>query len=195
MNAVVLFAEPWWVNLLIVIPFALFWIFWTNKLEITKRQLLIVGIFGIAFGFVEAAVVVYLRAAAGFLPGYMGTLSDVMRQASDTYQQAQAAGAIPASLLTVELFREIATVVMLVSVALLSARKLEEQFAMFLWAFAFWDIFYYVALWLTVRWPSSLTTGDVLFLIPVPWLAQVWSPCLISGLTLLAIVWNRKDPA
>lgn len=148
-------------------------VFWKNKLLIAKRQLLIVGLFGIAFGFVEASVVVYLRAAVGFLPGYMGTLSDVMSQATSTYQQVQAAASIPQSLLTVEVFREIATIIILISVALLAAKKLKERFAMFLWAFAFWDIFYYIGLWLTVRWPSSLTTNDVLFLIPVPWLAQV----------------------
>jgi hypothetical protein len=195
MNDFIILAQPWWVNLLIVVPFVLLWIFWKNKLLITKRQLAILGIFGIAFGFAEASVVIYLRAAAGFLPGYMGTLSDVIRQATSTYQQIQAANNIPQSLWTVEFFREIATMVILASVALLSGKKFKEQCAMFLWAFAFWDIFYYVGLWLTVRWPSSLTTSDVLFLIPVPWIAQVWFPCVISVLALLAIVINRKDPA
>jgi len=195
MNTFVLLAEPWWVNLAIIVPFILFWYFWENKLSIAKRQLLVVGVFGAAFGYVEAAVVVYLRAAVGFLPGYMGTLSDVMREASSTYQQIQAAGSIPQSLLTVEVFREVATIIILVCVAVLAAKKLEEQFAMFVWAFAFWDVFYYVFLWLTVRWPSSLTTNDVLFLIPVPWLAQVWFPCLICFLSMLAVVVNRKDPA
>jgi hypothetical protein len=194
MNNIGALAHPWWVNLLIAIPFVLFWIFRKNKAEITKRQLLVVGAFGIAFGFVEAAVVIYLRAAVGFLPGYMGTLSEVMRQATDTYQQVQAMTALPQSLMTVEIIREIATMLMLASVALLSAKKLGDQFAIFLWAFAFWDVSYYVGLWLTVRWPSSLTTDDVLFLIPVPWLAQVWFPLFICGLTMFAIVWNRKNP-
>src|ERR1700690_2590337 len=139
MNDFTLFAQPWYINLLIIVPFILFWIFWENKLSITKRQLLVVGVFGIAFGFVEASVVIYLRAAVGFLPGYMGTLSDVIRQATSTYQQIQAANSIPQSLMTVEFFREISTIVILVSVALLAAKKLEEQFAMFVWAFAFWD--------------------------------------------------------
>ncbi|HZU42577.1 MAG TPA: hypothetical protein VE994_07900, partial [Terriglobales bacterium] len=34
----------------------------------------------------------------------------------------------------------------------------------------------------------SLTDLDVLFLIPVPWLAQVWFPVLVSGLTALAVL-------
>jgi hypothetical protein len=92
----------------------------------------------------------------------------------------------------VELLREFATLIILVSVALLSAKKYREQFAFFLWTFAFWDLFYYAGLWLTVRWPSSLTSSDVLFLIPVPWLAQVWFPFLVSGSTILAIALNRR---
>jgi hypothetical protein len=34
--------------------------------------------------------------------------------------------------------------------------------------FAFWDIFYYVGLWLMIRWSPSLLTEDVLFPIPTP---------------------------
>ena len=155
-------------------------------------QLCVAALFGIAFGFVEASVVVYLRAALGFLPGYMGTLADVINQSAG-YQQIQAITVIPKSLMTVEFFREIATIVMLGTVALLSAKRFREQCAFFLWTFAFWDLFFYAGLWLTVRWPSSLSTGDVLFLIPVPWIAQVWFPILVSGLTILAVALNRRD--
>jgi hypothetical protein len=35
----------------------------------------------LAFGFVEAAAAVYRSAAAGVLPGYLGTLSEVQRLA------------------------------------------------------------------------------------------------------------------
>ena len=181
MNDFQLLASPLLVNLLIFVPVFLFWFFWKQKLAITKKQLLISALFGIAFGFVEASVVVYLRAALGL-------------QSAVDYQQIQILSNLPSGLLIVEICREIATIIMLVSVALLVAKKPKEQFAFFLWAFAFWDIFYYVGLWLTVGWPSSLTTGDVLFLIPVPWLAQVWFPLLVSGLTILAIALNRRDP-
>ncbi|MGC9602756.1 MAG: hypothetical protein ABSE76_03415 [Minisyncoccia bacterium] len=193
MNGFVLLAQPWWVNLLIFVPVILFFYYRKNKLSITKRQLVLGAVFAIAFGFVEAAVVIYLRAATGFLPGYMGTLSDVIQQASNTYQQIQAANAIPQSLLTVEFFREIATLIILGSVTMLAVKKPKEQFAFFLWAFAFWDIFYYVGLRLTIRWPASLTTSDVLFLIPVTWLAEVWFPILVSGLSILAVVLNNWD--
>jgi hypothetical protein len=32
----------------------------------------------------------------------------------------------------------------------------------------------------------------VLFLIPVPWIAQVWFPLLVSLLTILAIAWSCR---
>ena len=188
MNEFAHFAQPWWVNLLFGVPFVAYYLWRKEELIISKRTLIVSGLFGIAFGFVEASVVVYLRAAVGLLPGYGGTLSDVARLSADIYQQAQILSELPKSLLAVELFREAATMIMLLSVAFISAKYLRERLAIFLWTFAIWDIFYYVGLWATVRWPSSLLTQDVLFLIPVPWFSQVWFPILISALTMVAIV-------
>src|SRR5437762_1331949 len=51
----------------------------------------------------------------------------------------------------------------------------------------------YIRLWLTVRWPYSLSTPDVLFLVPIPWYSQVWFLLLISFLSMLVIVLNRKS--
>ena len=187
-----IFAEPWWVNLFVFIPFAAFYFWREHGLAIANVTLIVSAFFGAAFGFVEAAVVVYLRAAVGLLPGYGGTLADVARLFSDMYQKSQIHGDLPESLLTVEIFREIATIVMLVSIALLSAKSFRERSAIFLWSFAIWDICYYLGLYLTVGWPSSWLTLDVLFLIPVPWLAQVWFPILVSALTMLAVVLARK---
>ena len=61
-----------------------------------------------------------------------------------------------------------------------AGRRLAERFAMFCFAFALWDIFYYVWLKVTLGWPSSLLTWDVLFLIPLPWIGPVLSPLLVS---------------
>jgi hypothetical protein len=181
-------AQPWWVNLLLLVPFATFFHWRRNGLTPSRTTLLLVAIFGASFGFVEAAVVVYLRAAVGLLPGYGGTLADVARLSSEIYQKAQIHGDLPGSLLAVEVGRELATMVMLVSVALLSAKSWSGRWAVFLWSFAIWDLCYYLGLWLTVGWPSSLLSPDVLFLIPVPWLAQVWFPFLVSALTALAVI-------
>ena len=61
MEKFVLFAEPWWVNFFIFIPIIAFYFWQKNKLIIKKQVLINTAFFGIAFGFVEAAVVVYLR--------------------------------------------------------------------------------------------------------------------------------------
>jgi hypothetical protein len=187
MEKLQVWAQPWWVNLLILIPFLTYFAFRHKGRLLNGRQLIIIAIFATAFGFVEAAVVVYLRAAVGLLPGYKGTLSE-LQHSSKGYQQEESLAQFPQSLLTVEVYREAATMVILVSVALLAASTASARWAAFLWAFALWDIAYYAALWATVRWPASLADVDVLFLIPVPWVAQVWFPLLVSALTALAIV-------
>jgi hypothetical protein len=181
-----IWAQPWPVNLLILIPVSTYFALRRKGLLLSWRRLAALAVFATAFGFVEAAVVVYLRAAVGLLPGYTGTLSQ-LQHSSQGYHQEQSISEFPQSLLTIELYREAATMVMLISAALLAASGTSARWAAFLWIFALWDIAYYAGLWATVRWPASLTDLDVLFLIPVPWIAQVWFPLLVSSLTVLAI--------
>jgi hypothetical protein len=186
MEKLQVWAQPWWVNLLILIPLTTYFAFRRKGRLVNWRRLIALAIFAAAFGFVEAAVVVYLRAAVGLLPGYTGTLAE-LRHSSETYHQEQSLSHFPQSLLTIEVYREAATMVMLVAVALLAASRTSARWLAFLWVFALWDITYYAGLWAIVRWPASLTDLDVLFLIPVPWVAQVWFPLLVSLLTVVAI--------
>jgi hypothetical protein len=82
--------------------------------------------------------------------------------------------------------------VMLAAVALLAGRTRRQQLGVWLYAFGLWDIFYYVWLYVFLRWPATLATTDVLFLIPVPWIAPVYLPLAIAagmvaaGLRLMA---------
>lgn len=178
-------------NLAVLVPIVAYFFWRRSTVPITARQLIIVGVFASAFGFLEATVVVYLRAASGLLPGYCGTLSDVVRLS----RQSQAIEELPKSLLTLEMLREAATLLMLISVALLTPVKSRaSRVAVFLWAFAIWDTVYYSALWATVRWPHSIKDRDVLFLIPEPWFAPVWFPLLVSALALLAVLLTRASP-
>lgn len=194
MEKLQIWAQPWWVNLLVLIPISTHIVLRRKGVLLTWRQLTALAVFAAAFGFAEAAVVVYLRAAVGLLPGYTGTLSQ-LQHASENYHQEQSISQFPQSLLTIELYREAATIVMLVCVALLARSRPLARWAAFLWIFALWDIFYYAGLWATVRWPASLTDLDVLFLIPVPWIAQIWFPLLVSGLTVLAIALSSGGQA
>jgi hypothetical protein len=186
-----LWAQPWWVNLLILIPLAAAFSFRRKGSLLACRQLVAITLFAAAFGFVEASVVVYLRAATGLLPGYIGSLADV-RRSQETYRTAQSLSQVPQSLVMIEVCREAATMVMLATVALLAASTIRQRWAAFLWAFAFWDLSYYAGLWTTIRWPTSFMDLDVLFLIPVPWIAQVWFPMLVSLLTLLVIAFYSR---
>jgi hypothetical protein len=189
-----LIAQPWWVNAIILVP-PLAYLSWRRTgVPLSRWKLVISGVFAASFGFLEATVVVYLRAAVGLLPGYHGTLSDVVRLSGQFYRQSQAINEFPQSLLTLEVLREAATIIMLLCVAFLSSAKPRSRAAIFLWAFAIWDITYYAGLWTTVRWPLSLRDPDVLFLIPVPWLAPVWFPILVSAVTLIAVLLTRVTP-
>ena len=189
-----LVAQPWWVNLLVAVP-PLAWFSWRRGgVPLTWAQLIVSGVFAASFGFLEAVVVIYLRAAVGLLPGYQGTLSDVIRMSGQYYLQSQSISQFPKSLLTLEFLREAATMLMLLSVTLLTSANSRARAAVFLWTFALWDTVYYAGLWATVRWPTSLRDPDVLFLIPVPWLSPVWFPLLVSGLALAAVLLSRVLP-
>ncbi len=188
-----LLTSPFWVNFLILVPFVLFFYYRKNRLSITRKTLLYLLIFGIAFGVIEATCVIYLRAATGMLPGFEGNIFDVWRMSKEiAYSQEALREGLPMSLLSFELIREAGTIIMLGMIAFIAASKWRERIAIFLWAFAVWDIVYYFHLWLMVRWPQSLTTPDVLFLIPQPWLGQIWFPLLISGLTMLVVFISLK---
>ena len=135
-----------------------------------KRTLAAVAAFGIAFGFVEAAVVVYLR--LNFYPdGFSFPLAE-----------------IPYHIGFTEIAREIATIIMLVSVGWLAGHRFLERFAYFAFAFAVWDIFYYVFLKVVLDWPASIFTNDVLFLIPLPWVGPVLAPVIVSVCLICASV-------
>ncbi len=133
-------------------------------------------LFSIAMGFLEAAVVIYLRALY-YKQGFQFPLTPME----------------PTLALT-EALRETATVIMLAGVAVLAGRSATQRLSFFLVAFALWDIFYYVFLKLLLDWPESLLTWDILFLLPVPWVGPVLTPCLVSfTMILLGVVLFSAD--
>jgi len=126
------------------------------------RKILWVTVFGIAMGYFEASVVVYLRAL--FYPrGFSFPLVNIRSY-----------------VLYVELVREVMSLAMMASVAVLAGRNFIERFGFFCYTFGVWDIFYYVFLKIAINWPESLFTWDLLFLIPLPWVGPVWAPILCS---------------
>jgi hypothetical protein len=79
-----------------------------------------------------------------------------------------------------ETLREITTIIMLLAVSALAGKITYERFSYFLYCFGVWDIFYYIGLKILLNWPLSLLTWDILFLIPVVWLAPVLAPIICS---------------
>ena len=87
----------------------------------------------------------------------------------------------------VELVREAATLVMLLTLGTLAGRTWQTRFGYTAIAFGVWDIFYYVFLKLICDWPKSLFDWDILFLLPLPWWGPVLAPVSIA---VLMIVWG-----
>lgn len=146
-----------------------------------RRVVSALFLFGISFGYVEAAVVVYLRA----LYDPVRARLHPERHPDDLFplitpRQLADAGPENPRRLTIEIGREAATMVMLGAVALAVASNLHEWIAAFVIAFGVWDICFYAFLKLMIHWPQSLSTWDILFLIPLPWVGPVWAPVLVA---------------
>ncbi len=143
----------------------------TVLLEAFKRFCIVV-IFGIAFGYIEAAVVVYLRTI--FYPaGFTFPLTDF------------GTTALWKQYLLIETGREVATIVLILTSSYLFGRNRQQRIAFFLTIFAVWDIFYYIWLKVLLDWPGSIMDWDILFLIPAVWASPVAAPILVS-LAMLA---------
>ena len=127
-----------------------------------RKVLIIISLFSISMGFLESAVVVYMR--------------DILYPGGFDFPLAP----IDGHLALTEILREAATMIMLLTVGLLAGRNASERFAWFLYSFAVWDIFYYIFLKLLIGWPASLLTWDILFLIPVTWVGPVIAPVIVA---------------
>jgi hypothetical protein len=138
-------------------------------------------LFGASFGYVEAAVVVYLRAVYDPIrqalhpkraPGELFPLipPDALRKTAPEKSR----------LLGVEIAREAATMIMLAAVALVAAGARSAWLPCFAIAFGTWDLFFYIFLKILLGWPATVMTWDILFLIPVPWAAPVLAPSIVA---------------
>jgi hypothetical protein len=134
------------------------------------RNWLLVVAFAASMAWVEAACVYYLRA---------------MVDRVEPYQ----ANPLPMHgvLGPVELVREAATLIMLLTVGGIAGRTRTTRLGYAAIAFGVWDILYYVFLKIICDWPKSLFDWDILFLIPLPWWGPVIAPVSIA---LLMIVWG-----
>lgn len=127
--------------------------------------------FALAMGYLESAVVVYLRELY-YPEGFDFPLKAMSDHVAIT-----------------ELLREAATLIMILAVSVLAAEFWLHRFAWFLVVFSVWDIAYYVFLKLLLDWPQSFLTTDILFLLPSIWTGPVIAPVINSLIMIvLAIV-------
>jgi hypothetical protein len=137
-----------------------------------QRKILWLTIFAIAIAYLEATVVIYLREIY-----YPDNLLIIFPQKMFSSFN-----------LVIEIFREAATMVIMLSVSFLTERKNRTRiFAAFIFQFGVWDIFYYIWLKATIGWPVRWTEWDILFLIPWAWLGPWICPTLIS---ILFVSWS-----
>jgi hypothetical protein len=119
-------------------------------------------ILAISFAYVESAVVVYLRELY-YPDGFHFPLKT-----------------IPFRIGLIEIGREAATLVMIMTIGFLSGTTRWQRVSYSVFVFGIWDIAYYIWLKIFLDWPQSMFTWDILFLIPVPWVAPVLAPVIIA---------------
>lgn len=137
-----------------------------NKNEFNRW--LVVALFAAAMAWVESAAVLYLRVQVDrVIPYQVNPLP------------------ISVGLGQVELVREAATLIMLLTVGWLAGGTWRSRLAYSMITFGVWDICYYIFLVPMSGWPKSLLDWDILFLLPLPWWGPVLAPVLISILLIV----------
>ena len=137
-----------------------------------KTTVALLSCYAIAMALLESAIVVYMRRL--YYPENPLELFPL-----------QFLGACDPVL---EFSREVATVVMIIVVALLAERRsFTRCFAAFVFVFGLWDLFYYVWLKILIGWPQHWLEWDVLFLVPAIWLGPWICPVLIA---FLFVTWG-----
>jgi hypothetical protein len=151
--------------------------FWTRLLWWT--------LFAAAFGYVEAAVVIYLRRVTGMAPGL--DYPAIFRARGTPFHTAGIFDALRRQgVLPLELGREMATLLLLLGAACGAGRSWRERLGLFGYAFAAWDLTYYLGLFFWIGFPRSLQSTDIYFLVPIAWYGPVWFPVLVCMPIILA---------
>ena len=139
-----------------------------NRISPEHKRWFVVALYAVAMPWVEAAAVYYLRTLLGRIEPYQPNPLPIATGLGEA-----------------ELIREIATLVMLLTVGWLAGATWRSRAGYSLIAFGIWDIFYYVFLRVITGWPRSLSNWDILFLIPLPWWGPVWAPTAIAALMIV----------
>lgn len=155
-------------------------------------------LFAASFGYIEAAVVVYLRQLMAMPEGMdyqaiMTARGQPLNTAHFTLLLRQK------NVFSLELGREVATLLLLFSASWAAGRTTRERWGLFGYTFAVWDLTYYVYLTIWIGFPRSLLATDVYFLVPITWYGPIWFPVLVvmpgilfASLALLGLIRSRR---
>jgi hypothetical protein len=139
-----------------------------------SRAYIALWAFALTFGYIEGMVVVYLREIVN---------EQMILQGLDSFRGLRVTQiALPDRYVRLEIVREACTMVLLAAGAWLAGVRTRDRQGAFLLSFGVWDLMYYAVLAVVEGWPRSFSEWDILFLIPVPWVAPVWTPVLIATL-------------
>jgi len=138
------------------------------QLAPARRLWFVVVLFAVGMAWVEAASVYYIRLVVDRIVPFQANPLPV-------------AGVLG----SVEMVREAATLVMLLTVGMLAGRTWQHRLGYTAIAFGVWDILYYVFLAVISGWPTSLFDWDILFLLPLPWWGPVIAPVSIAVLMVV----------
>ena len=140
-----------------------------------RRTILGLVLFGIAFGYLEAAVVVYLRTLSAPIREGAGLPSNNLFPLTRISELGPYLRVVK-----IEVVREAATLIMLAAIALTAASGFRGWLSGFSLVFGVWDLAFYGSLKVLIAWPQDLFTWDLLFLLPVPWSAPVLAPVIVA---------------
>lgn len=132
----------------------------------------------IAIGYVDAVATFYVR----------GTLQ--VAQEGGNFAQA-VTEAMPPRTIALEQTRQAATILVLITVAIVAGRNLYQQLGTAFLVIGGWVIFRYVAIRTITDWPETLTDVDTVLYLPHAVYAPVWMPIVIAlgvaaiGVTLI----------
>ncbi len=143
--------------------------------KVTFKKIFFYALFALAMAYLESAIVVYLRLLY-YPTGFQFPMIP-----------------IPSQIALIETGREAATLIMIWAAARLNGQTFKERFALFCFVFGIWDLAYYGWLFLFIGWPGFWLEWDILFLIPVPWIAPWLAPALVStGLIVVSFLVLRR---
>jgi hypothetical protein len=132
----------------------------------------------IAIGYVDAVATFYVR----------GMLQ--VAQEGGGFAQA-VTEAMPPRIVALEQTRQAATVLVLMTVAIVAGRNLQQQFGTAFYALGGWTVLRYAAIRTITDWPTALTDVDTVLYLPHAVYAPVWMPITIAlgmaaiGVTLI----------